>query len=230
MPWGHYRGMTDEDLKAMFAYLRQVPAVKNKVPDPLPPAVRAAQSAYQSLLKARDLPEVMKLHSDYVQSQMRALAEQATAIAIGERDALHGVPFHLGQAIVFRERVVGVGVVGIEEVEDGAVLLDDVLEEQLRLAFECLTQRVIVVGIRERVRQHLVDVAETMDRYGRLQLHKHPTHGLVLHALDVGDVPDDADDPGHRVEADQARALVPQPQGRRGVLRRMMTWKFATSL
>jgi DNA excision repair protein ERCC-3 len=31
----------------------------------------------------------------------------------------------------------------------------------------------------------LVDVAETMARYGRLQLVKHPTHGLVLQALDV---------------------------------------------
>ncbi len=31
----------------------------------------------------------------------------------------------------------------------------------------------------------LVDVAETMARYGRLQLAKHPTHGLVLHAFDV---------------------------------------------
>jgi DNA excision repair protein ERCC-3 len=30
----------------------------------------------------------------------------------------------------------------------------------------------------------LVDVAETMDRYGRLQLAKHPTHGLVLISLD----------------------------------------------
>jgi len=30
----------------------------------------------------------------------------------------------------------------------------------------------------------LVDVAETMARYGRLQLVDHPTHGLVLHALD----------------------------------------------
>jgi DNA excision repair protein ERCC-3 len=30
----------------------------------------------------------------------------------------------------------------------------------------------------------LIDIAETMDRYGRLQLVKHPTHGLVLHALD----------------------------------------------
>jgi DNA excision repair protein ERCC-3 len=30
----------------------------------------------------------------------------------------------------------------------------------------------------------LVDVAETMDRYGRLQLLNHPTHGLVLQGLD----------------------------------------------
>jgi DNA excision repair protein ERCC-3 len=30
----------------------------------------------------------------------------------------------------------------------------------------------------------LVDVAETMDRYGRLQLANHPAHGLVLRALD----------------------------------------------
>ena len=30
----------------------------------------------------------------------------------------------------------------------------------------------------------LIDVADTMDRYGRLQLLSDPTHGLVLHALD----------------------------------------------
>ena len=37
MPWPAYGKMTDDDLKAVFAYLRQVPPVKNKVPDPLPP-------------------------------------------------------------------------------------------------------------------------------------------------------------------------------------------------
>jgi len=31
----------------------------------------------------------------------------------------------------------------------------------------------------------LVDIAETMARYGRLQLLTHPTHGLVLHATDI---------------------------------------------
>ena len=37
MPWPLIGKMTDEDLKAVFAYLRQIPAVKNKVPDPIPP-------------------------------------------------------------------------------------------------------------------------------------------------------------------------------------------------
>jgi mono/diheme cytochrome c family protein len=38
MPWPLIGQMTDDDLKAVFAYLRQIPAVKNKVPDPIPPA------------------------------------------------------------------------------------------------------------------------------------------------------------------------------------------------
>lgn len=38
MPWPFIGKMTDEDLKAVFAYLRQIPAVRNKVPDPIPPA------------------------------------------------------------------------------------------------------------------------------------------------------------------------------------------------
>ena len=37
MPWPFIGKMTDDDLKAVFAYLRQIPAVKNKVPDPIPP-------------------------------------------------------------------------------------------------------------------------------------------------------------------------------------------------
>ena len=32
----------------------------------------------QSLLHAKDLPEVMRLHSEFVQGQMRSLAEQAS--------------------------------------------------------------------------------------------------------------------------------------------------------
>jgi mono/diheme cytochrome c family protein len=38
MPWPFIGKMTDDDLKAVFAYLRQIPAVRNKVPDPIPPA------------------------------------------------------------------------------------------------------------------------------------------------------------------------------------------------
>lgn len=38
MPWPVYGKMTDDDLKSVFAYLRQIPAVRNKVPDPIAPA------------------------------------------------------------------------------------------------------------------------------------------------------------------------------------------------
>jgi mono/diheme cytochrome c family protein len=38
MPWRYYANLTDEDLRAVFAYLRSVPAVSNRVPEPVPPA------------------------------------------------------------------------------------------------------------------------------------------------------------------------------------------------
>jgi len=40
--------------------------------------VQASLDYAQSLLHAKDLSQVMRLHSDYVQAQMRALAEQAS--------------------------------------------------------------------------------------------------------------------------------------------------------
>jgi phasin len=40
--------------------------------------VQASLDFAQSLLHAKDLSDVMRLHSEYVQAQMRALAEQAS--------------------------------------------------------------------------------------------------------------------------------------------------------
>jgi mono/diheme cytochrome c family protein len=37
MPWFNYREMSDADLKAVYAYLRTIPAIHNRVPAPLPP-------------------------------------------------------------------------------------------------------------------------------------------------------------------------------------------------
>jgi mono/diheme cytochrome c family protein len=37
MPWTVYRNMTDEDLKSLYAYLRTIKPIKNRVPEPLPP-------------------------------------------------------------------------------------------------------------------------------------------------------------------------------------------------
>ena len=37
MPWMNYAQMSDEELKAVFAYLRSIPPIKNLVPQPVPP-------------------------------------------------------------------------------------------------------------------------------------------------------------------------------------------------
>jgi len=45
MPWEMIGKLTDQDLKAVFAYLRTIPAVKNRVPQPTPPATTTADAA-----------------------------------------------------------------------------------------------------------------------------------------------------------------------------------------
>jgi phasin len=40
--------------------------------------VQASLDYAQSLVRAKDLTEIMRLHSEYVQAQMRSLAEQAS--------------------------------------------------------------------------------------------------------------------------------------------------------
>jgi len=38
MPWQEIGKMTDDDLKAIFAYLRSLPPIDNEIPAPLPPS------------------------------------------------------------------------------------------------------------------------------------------------------------------------------------------------
>lgn len=44
MPIPMYKNFTDEDLAAIFTYLQSIPPVKNRVPEPLPPAASATAS------------------------------------------------------------------------------------------------------------------------------------------------------------------------------------------
>jgi hypothetical protein len=45
MPVQNFAKMTDADLKAVWAYLRSIPAMKNRVPEPLPPSRDVASPA-----------------------------------------------------------------------------------------------------------------------------------------------------------------------------------------
>ena len=54
MPWQNLQGQPDANLRAIFAYLHSLPAVRNKVPAPeVPPAVIAAmEKSYDEAAKA----------------------------------------------------------------------------------------------------------------------------------------------------------------------------------
>jgi mono/diheme cytochrome c family protein len=43
MPIPMYKNFTDEDLAAIFSYLKTIPVVSNRVPEPLPPAARGSE-------------------------------------------------------------------------------------------------------------------------------------------------------------------------------------------
>ena len=38
MPWDVYRNLTDEDLKSVYAFLRTLPPIHNRIPEYRPPA------------------------------------------------------------------------------------------------------------------------------------------------------------------------------------------------
>jgi mono/diheme cytochrome c family protein len=46
MPWPDFANLTDEDAHAVAAYLKSLPPVRHKVPDPLPPGVTPAGSVF----------------------------------------------------------------------------------------------------------------------------------------------------------------------------------------
>jgi hypothetical protein len=43
MPWTAFRNYNDEDLRAIFAFLRTIPPVTNHVPEPIPPQVASTR-------------------------------------------------------------------------------------------------------------------------------------------------------------------------------------------
>jgi hypothetical protein len=43
MPWENFRNLTEDDLGAMYAYLRTIPPIHNRIPEVLPPPVQTAR-------------------------------------------------------------------------------------------------------------------------------------------------------------------------------------------
>ena len=69
MPIPAYKNFNDADLEMIFAYLQSIPAVKNKVPAPLPPAA-ATPAKKRSAAAVRSVAEPLV---DDVEERLAAL-------------------------------------------------------------------------------------------------------------------------------------------------------------
>src|SRR5215510_5761490 len=53
MPWFNMKDLSEVDLKAMWAYLRSIPPVKNQVPFPIPPSANAGSRIEQPIAMSK---------------------------------------------------------------------------------------------------------------------------------------------------------------------------------
>ena len=96
------------------------------------------------------------------------MAKQAAARIVLHRDTPEVAAIDARHTVVASQPLVQKGVVGAQQVEDAAILADDALEEQLRLAAHRATQ--VVVEVREEiaVRLHAADVAQLQPLAGEV--------------------------------------------------------------
>ena len=96
---------------------------------------------------------------DRRQRQDAAVAENAAAIG-GQRDAPEFGAGDVRDAVVARDALVRVGVVGGKQIEQAAILANQAVEEQLGLLLQRQRQRLIGVRIQDRIRNHLLEVLQ----------------------------------------------------------------------
>ena len=113
------------------------------------------------------------------------MAEQAPALlAVRQRDAPEPRPVDAGDAVVACEPLVDEGVVGVEQIQHAAVLVQGAGQEQRGLLPERLDQVVVEVGERYRVAGHVLQVAQVQPLDGEV-VDERPRARLGQHAPDL---------------------------------------------
>src|SRR5690606_18421508 len=117
--------------------------------------------------------------------QDAALAEEASArVELGaERHAAEVTAVDSRNPVMTREALVDERVVGGQQIQNAAVLVNDAREEELRLALEALPQSVVEIRELVRVRMDVVEVPqvepltrEVLDERRGLRIREHARH------------------------------------------------------
>jgi hypothetical protein len=69
MPFGEFTNLTDDDLKAMFAYLRSLPPVKHRVDNSLPPTY--CKLCRQNMVGTRTIWQSLRSRTGHSRAECR---------------------------------------------------------------------------------------------------------------------------------------------------------------
>ena len=93
------------------------------------------------------------------------MTEQPAAGAVGQRDAPEAAPADVGDPVVPREPLVDEREVGVDQIQDAAILADDGLEQQFRLAPEGVAEVAVELL---RCRRHVVELPQLQPLSGQI--------------------------------------------------------------
>ena len=94
------------------------------------------------------------------------MPQQAAALVVGVGDLLEAGAGDSGDAVVPGQALVGEGVVGGQHLQDGTVLLHEVVEEEFGLAVHRVGQRLVEVGVCQRVGVDLLQILQAQPLCG----------------------------------------------------------------
>ena len=122
--------------------------------------------------------------------QNRRLGQHAAAHAVGgQRDFLNLLPHHVGNVVSFGEAAVDHNEIGVDEVADAEIFLQNLVKKRLGLGDHRKLQRLVVFGIKRDVGPgrinvaHVEPLAEEVAREAlRLRAAQHPLGLGAQHA------------------------------------------------
>src|SRR5262245_26366700 len=101
------------------------------------------------------------------QDKNASLSQQSATIVVFDFDSPEGITHDVGNSVVLRQTLVDERVVRSQQIKNVPVFMDYAVEEQFRFALHRLSQRMVEVGIKRRLRMNIHQVRQMQPLSGK---------------------------------------------------------------